>query len=352
MNPSRRWVINAIRELNAEATRSADTHLLRFPLPTDWEVDLYFKDESSHPTGSLKHRLARSLFLFGLVGGRIEASTTVVEASSGSTAVSEAYFARLLGLTFVAVIPISTSSRKIELIEAYGGKCVTVRNSTAVYKEAEQIARTTGGYYLDQFSNASLATDWRANNIASSIYEQLADECHPEPTWIVAGAGTGGTCSTIARYTRYWGYRTKMAVGDPEGSVYEKAWRTGRADLTASGSRIEGIGRPRVERSFLPHVIDHVQTVPDGASIAGMHIVHEHLGLAPGPSTGTNLIVALELVQKMRRDQTPGSIVTLMCDRGERYHDSYYNSSWLTSRGIDTAPHINRLREQLGTRSC
>ena len=69
------------------------------------DVDLYLKDESTHPTGSLKHRLARSLFLYALCNGQIGEGTTVIEASSGSTAVSEAYFARMLGLPFVAVMP-------------------------------------------------------------------------------------------------------------------------------------------------------------------------------------------------------------------------------------------------------
>ena len=94
---TREWASEAIRRIEADANRSADTHLLRFPLPPEWGIDLYLKDESTHPTGSLKHRLARSLFLYGLCNGWIREGTTVVEASSGSTAVSEAYFARLLG---------------------------------------------------------------------------------------------------------------------------------------------------------------------------------------------------------------------------------------------------------------
>ncbi len=83
---------------------------------------MYLKDESVHPTGSLKHRLARSLFLYGLCNGWITEGTTIVEASSGSTAVSEAYFARFLGLPFIAVMPASTSPEKIALIEAQGGR--------------------------------------------------------------------------------------------------------------------------------------------------------------------------------------------------------------------------------------
>lgn len=99
------WTQAAIQKIEADFRRSADTHLIRLDLPAMPELQLYLKDESTHPTGSLKHRLARSLFLYGLCNGWIVEGTTIVEASSGSTAVSEAYFARLLGLSFIAVVP-------------------------------------------------------------------------------------------------------------------------------------------------------------------------------------------------------------------------------------------------------
>ena len=99
------WVKNAINEINADYQRSADTHLIRLSLPAFPGIQIYLKDESTHPTGSLKHRLARSLFLYGLCNGWIKENTTIIESSSGSTAVSEAWFARLLGLPFIAVMP-------------------------------------------------------------------------------------------------------------------------------------------------------------------------------------------------------------------------------------------------------
>jgi cysteine synthase A len=105
----RAWVCEAVEALAADHQRSADTHLLRLDLAQGPGVTLYLKDESTHPTGSLKHRLARSLFLYGLCNGRINRGTPIVEASSGSTAISEAYFARLLGLPFVAVVPRETA---------------------------------------------------------------------------------------------------------------------------------------------------------------------------------------------------------------------------------------------------
>ena len=79
----RSWVSSAIHIIEADFNRSSDTHLLRVPLPAAPGVALYLKDESTHPSGSLKHRLARSLFLYGLCNGWIGPNTTIVEASSG-----------------------------------------------------------------------------------------------------------------------------------------------------------------------------------------------------------------------------------------------------------------------------
>src|SRR5690606_5112929 len=124
--------------------------------------------------------------------------TTIVEASSGSTAVSEAYFARMLNLQFVAVMPRTTSPEKIAAIEFYGGKPHLVDDPKSVYAAARKLAEETGGFYLDQFTYAERATDWRGNNnIADSIFCQLEREKHPVPTWIVTGAGTGGTSATL-----------------------------------------------------------------------------------------------------------------------------------------------------------
>lgn len=337
----RDWADNAVRLIEADARRSADTHLLRYPLPPAWsaerDVELYLKDETTHITGSLKHRLARSLFLYGLCNGWITENTTVVEASSGSTAVSEAYFAQLLGLPFIAVMPASTSPAKVALIEAQGGRCHFVENSSQVYDEAERLAEATGGHYLDQFTNAERATDWRGNNnIAESVFNQMSQERHPIPEWIVVGAGTGGTSATIGRFIRYRRYASRLCVVDPENSAFFPAYRSGRSDITTGeSSRIEGIGRPRVEPSFLPEVVDRMVSVPDSASVAAARRASEVLGRRVGPSTGTNLWGAFGLLAEMAAEGRAGSVVTLLADSGDRYADTYFNDDWLAQQGLE-----------------
>ena len=335
------WVNAAIRKLEADANRSADTHLHVFPLPPEWGIDLYLKDESVHPTGSLKHRLARSLILYGLVNGKITEGTTLVEASSGSTTVSEAYFARMLGLPFVTVVPRSTSQEKIDLIEFYGGRCHFVDSAPEMYPEAERLAAECTGHYLDQFTYAERATDWRGNNnIAESVFSQLAAERHPIPSWIVVGAGTGGTSATFGRYVRYRMHDTRIAVVDPEGSAFYGGWKNrDPAHTTGTPSRIEGIGRPRVEPSFVPSVIDEMIPVPDAASIAAIRLLKDRTLHWAGGSTGTNLVGAFQLIARMRAAGQQGSVVTLICDGG----------AWVAERGWDLTPHRARMERFLDT---
>ncbi|MER0242555.1 PLP-dependent cysteine synthase family protein [Streptomyces sp. HSW2009] len=341
----RAWLNEAIRRVQADANRSADTHLLRFPLPERWGIDLYLKDESTHITGSLKHRLARSLFLYALCNGWISPGRPVVESSSGSTAVSEAYFASLIGVPFIAVVPRTTSREKCRLIEFHGGQCHFVDDPSTMAAESIALAARTGGHYMDQFTYAERATDWRGNNnIAESIYRQLSLERYPEPAWIVATAGTGGTSATIGRYVRYLQHQTLVCVADPEFSGFFDFWESGDENARCDrSSRIEGIGRPRAEPSFVPGAVDRMMKVPDAASIAAMRTLERVVGRKAGGSTGTGLWSALKIVAEMVADQRTGSVVTLLGDPGERYLDTYYSDAWLAEQGLDIAPYADTL---------
>lgn len=332
------WLATAIARIESDYQRSADTHLIALPLSGFAErgIDFYLKDESTHPTGSLKHRLARSLFLYALCNGLIHEGSTIVEASSGSTAVSEAYFARLLGLPFVAVMPRSTSPEKIAQITHYGGRCELVESASDVYDAAKGIAAQSGGHYMDQFTYAERATDWRGNNnIAQSMFSQMSHERFAIPRWIVVGAGTGGTSATIGRYMRFQkhhGADCQLAVADPAGSVFSAYHRSGDKTLEGSGSRIEGIGRPRVEASFIRSVIDRMVDVENVDSLAAMQALSHLLGRKVGPSTGTNFYAMLVLAQEMLTQGQTGSILSLLCDSGERYLPTYYDAGWVQEK--------------------
>ena len=341
----RDWVARAVRRIEADYNRSADTHLIPVDMPALADIALYFKDESSHPTGSLKHRLARSLFLYALCNGWIGEGMTIVEASSGSTAVSEAYFARMLKLPFIAVVPRSTAPEKVAAIEFYGGRCHFVDRPGDAYAESQRLAHELGGHYMDQFTYAERATDWRGNNnIAEAIFAQMQREPCPVPRWVVCGAGTGGTSATIGRFARFNRHATRICVADPEASVFHRHWAD-RSVQTVDGptSRVEGIGRARVEPSFIPGVVDRMIAVPDVASIAAARVLSRRLGRRCGGSSGTNLWACALLATEMAEAGERGSIVSILCDHGDRYASTYFSDDWLAENDFDVVPWEARL---------
>jgi cysteine synthase A len=124
----------------------------------------------------------------------------------------------------------------------------------------------------------------------------------------------------------FFDYFRSVLAGQPDASL-----------TLGVGSRIEGIGRPRVERSFLPTCIDAMAKVPDALSFAAMRYLAARLGKRVGGSTGTNFVGVLYLAGRMKARGEAGSIVSLLCDSGERYRTTYYDDAWYAAQGIAIA---------------
>lgn len=247
-------------------------------------------------------------------------------------------------------MPRTTAQPKLDAIRFYGGEVHFVDSGGMVYEAAQRLALELNGHYLDQFTNAERATDWRGNNnIAESLFSQMSAERFPEPTWVVCGAGTGGTSATFGRFIRYQGMKVGLCVADPDRSVFYRH----HADPSIvqiegeCSSCIEGIGRPRVEPSFLPKLVDRMTPVTDAQSIGAMRWVSERLGRKVGGSTGTNIWASAALIEEMNAAGRSGSLATILCDGGERYVDTYFNDDWLAERGIDWKPSYDALCARL-----
>jgi cysteine synthase len=280
---TREWAAAGIARIERDV---AVTPLRTVPTPPEWGIGLWLKDESAQPTGSVKHRLLAAAYAHALAAGQLTEGTTVVVATAGPAAVAGAHFARMLGMDFVAVVPGATRPERAGAIEAAGGRVHRHDPPAAIYDEARRLAAETGGLHLDHFAVAAQVIDWRGGNIAAEILDALGRP----PRWIVTGAGTGATSATIGRFLRHHGHETGLAVADPENSAYFPGWASGAADYaTGMPSRVEGIGRPRMQPGFLPTVADLVIPVPDAASAGALAWLRDRTGIAAGGSTGTCL---------------------------------------------------------------
>ena len=225
----------------------------------------------------------------------------------------------------------TTSREKIALIEQFGGSChLLVDHASEVYEAAEQLAGRTNGHYMDQFTYAERATDWRGNNnIAESIFEPAGPGGAPDPS-----LDRGGR-----RHRRHQRHHRPLPPLPPphhgarrrrpgELSVLPRRLASRRAAGQPTRpwpldvpSRIEGIGRARLEPSFVPVVIDHMVHGP-GRGFGGGHAPSAATTPAchAGPSTGTNLWGVWQLIAEMHRQRAAAAVLSsLICDGGDRY---------------------------------
>lgn len=355
------WIREAIKTMWRDREQSGVTPLIKLDCPFDKRISIYLKDESKARTGSLKHRVAWALLMHALIEGKIGPQTQLYEASSGNTAIGEAYFAKLLNLKFTAVMRPGVSEGKLRAIRSFGGHTEIVsQDVTPSEFISHALKHDPLAYNIDQFANAEKALDYfkgdpaATMNMANEIYLQLRHSEHACPQWFVAGAGSGGTATSIARYLRKWAdydksCSAKLAVVDPEDSVLMDWFRSG--DHTASiskGSRIEGIGsrgpiRMGATFSLLREGVDKMIKVPDADSIAAMYLVSKIVGFEVGPSTGTNFCGALSIASAMHQSGQPGAIVSIICDGGQRYTDNYYNPSWIKQTGLQDQGSLQRI---------
>ncbi|MGW2562178.1 pyridoxal-phosphate dependent enzyme [Streptomyces sp. NPDC001514] len=329
------WAADAVRELCADAE---PTPLVRLAGPPG---ELYVKDESAHPSGTLKHRLVRALLCEAVLDGAVREGTTVVMGSGGPAAVAGAYCARRAGLAFVALVPAMTPPAVRESVERYGGRWRIASVPADIQDEARGLADKIGGHFLDHFADSERAIGrCPLPDLAEELYGQLAEADAADPAWLVAGLGTGTTTATLGRYARKrCGPGTRVAGVDAEHSAYFPAWASGCADYTTGlPSQIPGIGRPRTEPAFRPELLDLVIPVAEDAAADGLRWLRAQAthgngdGLGKGRGSGkggpgwgggelaTGAVgwAVRHLLTRMRESAAPGSVVMVTGERAAR----------------------------------
>jgi cysteine synthase A len=348
-----KWRTRAIGVLWRELQQAGTTPLIQLTPPFSLRIQLLLKNEARSVTGSLKHRVAWALLMWGLIGSRIRNDVHLYERTSGNTGIAEAYFAKRLGLPFTAVTAASVSPLKLAAIRLYGGRVQSAPEGQAVSEFYQQVlAADPAAYDINQFANAERAvayfegTPAQSENLANELLLQVKARGLARPDWFVAGAGSGGTATSIGRYMRKWSPLTpdatppSLLVMDPERSVLLDWYASGDSTLhSTSSSRIEGVGSSGPIRfsqnfSLQREVVDRMLKVPDALSMAGMHLLNELVGFRVGPSSGLNFIGALRLACEQHSAGQPCTIATVICDRGDRYADTYYDSAWVEAKGL------------------
>jgi cystathionine beta-synthase len=284
------------------------------------QATVAIKVESLNPGGSVKDRVAVAMIAEAERRGWLRPGGTIIEATAGNTGVGLAMVAAVKGYRCIFVLPDKMSSEKILLLKAYGAEVVITPTNVAPDSPesyngvADRLAREIpGAWRPNQFTNlANPEIHYRTTG--PEIWEQTEGRI----TAFVAGVGTGGTLSGVARYLKDRNPDVKIIGADPEGSVLSggapRPWK------------VEGIGEDFVPKTFNSQLVDDWVRVGDAESFHTARAVARREGIMLGGSSGTAIAAALRYAQRLSAEHF---VVALAADTGRNYLSKMYNDAWL-----------------------
>lgn len=296
--------------------------------------DIFGKCEFLNPGQSVKDRAALYIIRDAVARGALEPGGTIVEGTAGNTGIGLALVGASMGFRTVIVIPETQSQEKKDMIRLAGADLVQV--PAAPYKNpnnyvrysgrlAEKLARENpaGAVWANQFDNVA-NRQAHAETTGPEIWEQTGGRVDG----FVCAVGSGGTIAGVAEALQPRG--VKVALADPMGSGMFSLYQNGEA--AAQGNSItEGIGQGRITANLEGFRPDMAYQIPDDEALPIVFDLTWHEGLCLGGSSGINVAGAI----RMAREMGPGhTIVTVLCDYGNRYLSKLFNPDFLREKGL------------------
>jgi cystathionine beta-synthase len=293
---------------------------------------VYAKIEYLNPAGSVKDRIGLSIIDAAERERRIQPGGTIVEATSGNTGAGLAIAAAVKGYKCVFVMPDKMSDEKIRFLRAFGARVVIT--PTAVPPDDPRSYYSVARRIVDETPNSLLANQYFNPSNPQSHYDTTGPEIWEQTggkiAVFVAGMGTGGTISGVARYLKEQNPGVKVVGVDIAGSLLFETWRQGRMpdDPYLKTYKIEGIGEDFVPGTLDLKLVDEVVQVDDRESFLMARRLVKEEGIFSGGSSGS--AVAGLLKSKLVRALHPGEIaVVLLPDSGSRYLSKFYDDNWM-----------------------
>ena len=289
------------------------------------------KAEFLNPGGSVKDRAARGIVDDAEARGELRPGGTIVEGTAGNTGIALALVANERGYRSIIAVPNDQSQEKIDLLLAYGADvrvvpAVPFTNSENYYHQARRIAESlSGAFWANQFENTA---NRRAHE--STTGPEIWDQTGGTIDAFVAAAGTGGTIAGVSSALKARRSGILTVLCDPMGSALYNYVNSG--ELNPEGdSDLEGIGIKRLTANFAGAPIDRAIRATDAEAIAMTHWLLTHEGLFVGGSSGLNVLGAARIARELPKGST---VVTILCDGGQRYLSRIFNDAWMRENGF------------------
>jgi len=289
------------------------------------------KLELNNPTGSIKDRIALNMIETAERDGKLKPGQTIVEATAGNTGLGLALVAAQKGYPLVIVLPDKMSAEKEYNLKAMGAEVIRTRSDVEkghpeYYQDlAATIAEQRGAFFVNQFGNPA-NVEAHFKNTGPEIWQQTEGKVDA----FVCGVGSGGTLSGVGGFLKTQNPAIEIVLADPVGSILAPLHHTGVAPK-AGKWLVEGIGEDFVPSICDLDLIDHAFSVSDKSAMLTARELLLKEGLMAGSSTGVLLRAALDYCLQQTE---PKTVVTLICDTGNRYLSKLYNNEWMREQGF------------------
>jgi cysteine synthase len=300
--------------------------------------EIWGKAEFLNPGQSVKDRAGLYIIRDAERRGLLRPGGTIVEGTAGNTGIGLTLVANALGYKSVIVIPDTQSQEKKDALRLYGAELIEVpakpyKNPNNYIKVSGRLAEKlnaelpNGALWANQFDNL-------ANRQAhiETTGPEIFEETGGKVDGFICSVGSGGTLAGVALALKARNPNIQIGLADPEGAALFSYFTTG--ELKSSGNSItEGIGQGRITANLADLKVDHAYQIPDAEALPYIFDLMAHEGICLGGSSAINIAGAVRLA----RDLGPGkTIVTILCDYGNRYQSKIYNPAFLAAKDLPT----------------
>lgn len=271
-------------------------------------AEIWAKVEGLNPSGSVKDRTALAMVLDAEESGKLKPKGTIVEPTSGNTGIGLAMVAASRGYRLILTMPETMSSERRTLLSVYGAELVLTPGKLGMkgaIERAEELAKQHPEYFMPQQFENPANPKIHEQTTGPEIYEGMDGDLSA----FVAGVGTGGTITGVARYLKTKNPSIKIVAVEPSGSPVLSGGQSGPHGL-------QGIGAGFVPKTLDPSLLDEVITVSDEAALDACHFLAQEEGILAGISSGAALHAATLVAGRLKKEQ---KVVVLLPDSGSRY---------------------------------
>lgn len=293
---------------------------------------IWGKGEFQNPGGSIKDRAAKQIIFEAEESGLLKPGGTIVEGTAGNTGIGLATLGIQRGYKVVITMPNNQSREKVETLIHLGAEVLQYppcpfADQGHFYHQARLYSeKYPGVFWANQFENLA---NFRAHyqNTGPEIFEQTEGKIDV----FVASVGTGGTVGGVTRFLKEKKETLETVVADPYGSGVFEFLKTGQFK-SEGGSVTEGIGIMRLTANFKQAVVDRGLRISDQEMIDMLYHLRDVDGITVGTSSALNLAAAYTVAQENRR--AGQTIVTMLCDHGDRYRSKIFSEQWLAEKNL------------------